>query len=355
MAANARDAARMRLRVCSLGFGNVGRAVVELLREKEAVLRDRHRLEVVFTGALTRRRGGWVAPGGLTARQLYDSGWPTARGLPAGAQPFTGDGLAFAQGCEADVLLELTPLSPADGQPALSYVRAALEAGRHVVTANKGPIAHAYRQLHALAQQRGCLLRFESTVMDGTPIFNLRQACLPATEILGLEGVLNSTSNYILGRLAQGETLAQALSGAQRLGIAEANPAYDLEGWDAAVKATVLANVLMDADLVPGQVSREGLGAEAMVAAEAARLPEQTLKQLVEVKRVGGGVVARVRLVALPASSLFSRLRGMEAALLLHTDTLQDLTLVEGEGGPGQTALGVLADLVQLAAELARR
>jgi len=339
----------MRLKIASLGFGAVGRAVVEMLVQKEQVLREEHQLQVVFTGALTRRAGGWVAPEGLTPKQLLDSGWPQARGFPPGTEPFTRWGLDFARHGEADVLLELTTLSPMDGEPAISHIRAALEARRHVVTANKGPIAHAYRELRALARERGCQLRFESTVMDGTPIFHLRQECLPATEVLGFEGVLNSTSNYILGRLAAGESLAQALAGAQRLGIAEANPAYDLEGWDASVKATVLANVLMGAELTPAQVRREDLSAEAMQRAEVGRTPEQTLKQVVEVRREGGRVVARIRLLALPPTSLFSRLQGMEAALLLHTDTLGDLTLVEGEGGPGQTAFGVIADLVQIA------
>lgn len=339
----------MKLRIASLGFGNVGAALAEMLTQKAALLRERHGLEVVFTGAFTRRHGAWISHEGISAEALYQSGWPKSRGFPLGTEPFGGDALSFAGQAPADVVLELTTLSPMDGEPATSHLRAALEAGRHAVTANKGPIAHAYRELRALADQQGRSLRFESTVMDGTPLFGLREACLPATVISGFEGVLNSTSNFILGRMAQGESLEAALQGAQRLGIAEANPAYDLEGWDASVKASVLANVLMDADLRPAQVQRDGLGAEAMRQREAARAKSETLKQLVSVKRTGAGVEAKVSLVALPATSLFSRLQGMEAALLLHTDTLGDLTLVEGEGGPGQTAFGVIADLVAIA------
>jgi homoserine dehydrogenase len=196
-------------------------------------------------------------------------------------------------------------------------------------------------------------LRFESTVMDGTPIFNMASASLPATTIAGFRGLLNSTSNFVLSRMAQGETLEEAVSGAQRLGIAEANPANDLEGWDAAVKATVLANALLGADIRPADVRRNGLGAEAMRQAHNALLPGQTLKQVAEVERSGDSVSARVRLEALGPGDILAHLSGMEAGLTLHTDTMGDLTIIEGEGGPGQTAHGVMADLIAVAAFMA--
>src|SRR5262249_25310366 len=172
---------------------------------------------------------------------------------------------------------------------------------------------------------------------------------LPATEISAVRGLLNTTSNYVLGRMARGETLDEALAGARRLGIAEADPRNDLDGWDASVKATVLANGLMGADLQPQDVRREGLGDEAMRRAQAALAPGLTLKQVAEVRREHGAVVARVQLLALPPSDALAQLAGMEAGLQLRTDTLGELTLIEGEGGPGQTAFGVLADLIAVA------
>ncbi len=340
----------MELRIASIGFGNVARALVTMLRQKEGVLREQHDLSFRFTGALTRRAGGWMHPGAIDASALEQCDWPKrGAAIPAGAIPFQGNGLAFLSQCDADVVLELTALSPHDGQPAIDHIRAALSMGRHVVTANKGPIAHAYKELRGLARARGLGLRFESTVMDGTPLFGMAEACMPATEIKGFRGVLNSTSNFILGRMAQGESLEDALVEAQTLKIAEANPTYDLEGWDASVKAAVLANVLMDANLKPADVEREGLGSQAMRERISQRLPDQTVKQVVDAWREDGKVRAAVRLELLPSEALFSRLRGMEAALLLQTDTLQDITLVEGEGGPEQTAFGVLADLIQVA------
>ena len=345
----------MHLRIALLGYGNVGRALIELLAEKEIVLREQHGLTIGVTGMLTRTSGGWLANDdemGVSPAAALAMGWPSG-GLPAGASAFTGDGEAFAATAPGDALVELTTLDAQRGQPALDHMRAALAAGKSVVTANKGPIAHGYRELRALAEIRGVSLRFESTVMDGTPIFNMAEAALPATTIGGFRGLLNSTSNYVLSRMAQGETLEVALSGAQKLGIAEADPANDLDGWDASVKATVLANVLMGSDIRPGDVRRDGLGAEAMRAAQAALLPGQTLKQVAEAERMGESVSVRVRLVALPPGDALAHLSGMEAALTLHTDTMGDLTIIEGEGGPRQTAHGVMADLVAVARQMA--
>lgn len=369
----------MHLRIASLGFGNVGQALARMLAEKAGELERRYGLTISFTGAYTRSSGAWIAPGGITPAALAASGWPRGTGKPrpdpadipatwqwiaeqaatftaeqtehfgTGQRLFPGDALAFVRECPADVVLELTALNPLTGQPATDHIRAALTAGKHVVTANKGPIAHAYRELRALAGEHGVSLRFESTVMDGTPIFSMVKASLPATVITGFRGLLNSTSNYVLSLMAQGKTVEQGIAAAQRAGVAEADPSYDLDGWDASVKATVLANVLMGADLRPAEVRREGLGAEVMRQAQAALRAGETLKQVVEAEHEGGQVVAQVRLVALPASDFFAHLSGMETALQLHTDTMQDLTIVEGDGGPGQTAFGVLADLIAIA------
>jgi homoserine dehydrogenase len=346
----------MEMRIALLGCGNVGTRLITLLAEKDEALRREQRLTIRISGAYTRRAGGWTAPDGLAPSAVAASGWPgsatgsaTGARLPEGAQPFSGDGVSFATSCPADLLVEITTLSPADGQPALDHVRAALRAGKHVATANKGPIAHGLRELRALAAERGLGLRFESTVMDGTPIINMMEFSLPVTEVLSFRGLLNSTSNYVLSLMGGGMSLEDAVREAQRAGVAEADPSNDLDGWDASVKATVLANALMGADLRPQDVRRIGLGAEAMRQANAARQPDQALKQVVEGRREAGGVVAEVKLLALPPTDTLGRLSGMETAVRLVTDTMQELTLIEGEGDPTQTAMGVLSDIVNIA------
>ncbi|HEX8996723.1 MAG TPA: hypothetical protein VF812_11885 [Ktedonobacterales bacterium] len=342
----------MEMRIALLGCGNVGTRLIKLLANKDEALRREQNLTIRISGAYTRRTGGWTAPEGLAPAAVAASEWPgSAPGerLPEGAQPFTGDSLSFAEQVPADLLVEITTLNPSDGQPALDHVRAALRSGKHVATANKGPIAHALRELRALAAERGLGLRFESTVMDGTPIINMMEFCLPVTEVISFRGLLNSTSNYVLSLMGGGMSLEDAVREAQRAGVAEADPSNDLDGWDASVKATVLANALMGADLRPQDVRRVELGAEAMRQANAARQPDQTLKQVVEGRREGDTVIAEVKLMALPPTDTLAHLTGMETAVRLVTDTMQELTLIEGEGDPTQTAMGVLSDIVNIA------
>ena len=207
----------MNIRLASLGFGNVGRALAIMLAEKAEELRLQYDLAFAFSGALTRTSGGWIARDGVSPRELASSGWPVGE-QPAGVEYFNDEPLAFVASCPADIVLELTPLNAESGQPAIDHIRAALTSGRHVVTANKGPIAYEYEELQALATKQGTLLRFESTVLDGAPIFNMVESSLPVTTIYGLRGLLNSTTNYVLGRMASGETLESAIEAAERLG-----------------------------------------------------------------------------------------------------------------------------------------
>ena len=338
------------LRVAVLGYGTVARALAAMLADLAPRLREERGVSFTFTAALTKRHGGWLHAKGLSPEALHASGWPGGA-VPAGAQPFSGPALDLIASCEADVLVELTPLAPLDGEPARTHLENALLRGLHVVTANKGPIAHSLSHLKSLARARGKQLRFESTVMDGAPLFNLRERCLPGTRVIRLRGVLNATSSHVSERLAHGDGLDAAIRDAQRLGITETDPAHDLDGWDSAVKAAVLANALMDGHIRPQDVRRQGCGAEALREMVAAVPPGTHVRQLVEIDHTAtGSVSASVRVAALKPGSFLASLRGMETAVTLSTDTMQELTIVEGEGGPGQTAFGLITDLLEVAA-----
>ncbi len=337
----------MRLRLALVGFGNVGRAFVGLLKEKAEVLSSRYDLTCAITGVATRSRGGFLATEGEEL-DLSEDGLPP-EDAPPGAMLHVTDTLTFIRACPADVLIEISTLSPLDGQPAIRHIRAALESGRHVITANKGPIANAYGELRDLALERGLALRFESTVMDGTPIINLAEFCLPASRIAGFRGIVNATTNVVLTAMEDGRTLEDGIAEAQRLGIAEADPSFDLDGWDASAKAAVLANALMDASVTPAQVERLEPGAEAMRRLAAALPAGQVLRQVAEGQRLGANVRCTVRLETLPASHLFAQVRGTKSILTLQTDTMNAVTIMEDESGPRQTAFGLLSDLVAIA------
>ncbi|HEY7349415.1 MAG TPA: hypothetical protein VH599_13960 [Ktedonobacterales bacterium] len=337
----------MRMRLAVIGFGNVGRAFAGLLKEKAGELASRYDLTCAITGVATRSRGGFIATDG-DALDLSESGLP-AEGMPPGAALHVLDTLTFIRACPADVVIEISTLSPLNGQPATSYIQAALESGRHVITANKGPIANAYRSLRDLARERDLALRFESTVMDGTPILNLTEFCLPASRIAGFRGIVNSTTNVVLTAMEEGRSLEEGIAEAQRIGIAEADPSFDLDGWDASAKASVLATVLMDTGVTPAQVERLEVGAEAMRRLAAALPAGHVLRQIAEGRHVGTDARCAVRLETLPANHLFAQIRGTKSILTLQTDTMNDVTIIEDESGPRQTAFGLLSDLVAVA------
>jgi homoserine dehydrogenase len=337
------------MRLIIVGYGNVGREFGVLLAEKAPVLHAQYGLDLTVVGVVTGRHGGWMAehPTGITPDAVLASGWPQSGKLPEGAATFVGEALELIAQAPADALVELSPTNPQTGEPAMTYMRAAFAQGMHVVSANKGPIALAYRALRDEAAAKGLHLRFESTVIDGTPVINLAQFTLPATQILGVRAIINATSNFILSGLQLGQSFAETLTRAQAIGIAEADPSLDLDGWDAAVKLTIIANVLMGADVRPQDVVRAS-SAERMQALAATVPPGHVVKQVATLTRVGDGVQARVALEVLAADDSLAGIGQGKAAIQFQTDTMGDLTVIEGPGTPRQTAFGVLADLITI-------
>jgi homoserine dehydrogenase len=253
----------MRADLALVGFGHVGRRFARLIEERRDWLALDYDLECRVVGVATRHHGTVFRESGLDAVSLaadVESG-----GALADESAGAADSMDVIRGLARSaapmkVLVETTTLDIAAGQPAIDHVRAALTAGCHVVTANKGPAAFAYEELSALAADRGCSFLFEGAVMDGVPIFNLVRETLPAVEITGFRGVINSTTNHILSALEDGEGFDAALERMQEIGIAEADPSLDVDGWDAAAKTAALANVLLRARMTPQAVEREGIG-----------------------------------------------------------------------------------------------
>jgi homoserine dehydrogenase len=227
-------------------------------------------------------------------------------------------------------------------------VRAALQAGCHVVTANKGPTAFAYEELSAVAADRGRSFLFEGAVMDGVPIFNLVRETLPAVEIRGFRGIVNTTTQHVLFALERGEELGGALQRMQAEGIAEADPALDVDGWDAAAKTAALANVLMDADLTPHAVERAGLDGTTGKAARDALATGRRLRLVVAAGREGAGVRASVRPTLLDGGDLLAALPDRGNALILSTDLLGDIAVCQLGGDVTQTAYALLSDLITI-------
>lgn len=327
-----------------VGFGHVGRAFLRLLIAKETELRRKYDIRWRLTGVATRRVGWFADPDGFNPIALLNGHWPSHGGA---AQP--RNVREWLERAKADVFFEASSLAVETGQPATEHLRAALENGAHAISANKGPIVHAYRELAALAKEKGRQFLFESTVMDGVPIFSLFPLGLPATELRGFHGVLNSTTNVVLTEIEKGRSFDEAVQKAQSLGIVETDPAADLDGWDAAVKLTALAIVLMGADVKIEQVKRTGIRDLSEEKIRSVRAAGMRYKLVCRAERRGDGVQCSVLPELLLAADPLAGLEGTSSAIRFELDMF-GLSIVEHNPGIEATAYGLVADFVRVAA-----
>lgn len=317
------------MRLALIGFGNVGRAFARLLQAQRSVFPFR------IVGIHTARHGTAIQASGLPVEPEFG---PAASSVED-----------FLERAPCDVVAEITTLNPATGEPALSHIRAAFSRHRHVITANKGPVAHAYSTLKEEARLAGAEFRFESTVMDGAPVFNMVRNNLPGVKVLGFTGVLNSTSKVVIAAMRNGKTMEQGIDEARRLGIAEADASYDIEGWDSAAKAAVLANVLMDARVTPLQVDRRGISR--LTPDRVARLADsrKTICLVSRGRATPAGIRLQVRAEVVNDTDLLASAQGTSNMVLLHTDLMGTVGTVSIDPGVEQTAYGLFSDLVDIA------
>jgi len=306
-----------------------------------------------ITGVATRTMG-WIAnANGVDVEALLNDNCSeqSRAGLIASQQPLPQHVREWLSLGKADVLFEATSLSPRDGQPAIDHIRAALEAGAHAVTANKGPIVYAYDELTSLAAAKGRRFLFESTVMDGVPIFALFRDNLPAIHLHGFHGILNSTTNVILSGMEEGLSFDESLAKAQQIGVAETDPSNDIEGWDAAVKVAALIRVLMAVPIQLDEIQREGIGKLSGEAVRAARVDGRPYKLVCRARRSGQRVVASVGPEQVPLSDPLAWVAGTSSIVYFETDIFPGLVITENNPGLEATAYGMLADFVRAVTE----
>src|SRR5437868_638488 len=342
----------MELRIGFLGFGNVARAFARIISEREARIADQFDLRLKTNAIATGAHGCIVSAEGFDLKKARAAGERGAalNTLPAAVDAVDTTGLVAM--CDADVLFETTPLNPIDGEPATEWIRKALLRRMSVVTANKGPIAFAHKELTTLAREVKCSFRFEATVMDGAPIFNMVESCLPAVRVTGLAGVLNSTTNYILTGMERGRLFEECLTEARELGVAEANADYDIDGWDAAVKIVALANVLMNADATPRSVERRGIRYITSKELKHASDTGALIRLVARAEMLPSGLKLAVGPEAVAISSILGSARGTTNALILETDLMGELAVIETNPGVEQTAYALLSDLIAIHREL---
>jgi len=341
-----------------LGFGNVGKALADLLLRKQADIQKQLGITFSVTGIATGSKGVAIDPDGLDLAEILAM-LKSGQSLATSAKLQIVSSLEFVQKCGANVLFETIPVNYQTGQPAVGLIRTALEQGMHVTTANKGPVVHAYNELTTLAKSKGVKFYFESAVMDGAPIFALFRETLPAARILGFCGVLNSTTNLILSRMENGESFDEAVAYAQLIGIAETDPSGDVDGWDAAIKVSALSTVLMGVPTKPADVDRTGirgitpddiaraksLGKRWKLVCEAQRMDLPGSQNLEDLKGQ-----MKIRTMVAPkmvgAESPLYGVEGTTSIVQIESDVLGKLSLIEEDPGPHTTAYGLLADFL---------
>jgi homoserine dehydrogenase len=316
------------LKLAIIGYGNVGRALARLVRKR------RREYPFRITGIHTLGHGTAIDPEGLPVEPEFG--------------PRAPDIDAFLEAARADAAIELTTLNPLTGEPATSHIRAAFTRGMHAVTANKGPIAHCYAALCREAAAAGVRFRFEATVMDGAPVFNLWRHNMPGVKVVGFTGALNSTSKIVVEAMERGASFEEGLRGARELGITEGDGSYDVEGWDSACKTAALANVLLGARTSPQQVSTRGISRLTPERVQDLAKQNKTVRLISRARRTGTGISLRVRAEVLNRADVLAAAPGTSNIILFHTDLMGTFGTVSIDPGVEQTAYGVFSDLVSL-------
>lgn len=330
-----------------IGFGGVNRALAQLIAEDPT--RFAHlgfELKVVAITDLLM--GSLVQSEGidLGAVQSLHRG-ETFESFAGGSA--TADNERIIRDSPADIVVEATFTDPIDGEPAASHVRWALDSGKSVTTTNKGPVAFHGEALTKLAADNGALFAYEGAVLSGTPVLGLARDQLAGLTIRGFQGILNGTSNYVIGRMEAGLTLESAVREAQAEGYAEADPTADIGGSDVQLKVAILANELLGAGISPADVDTTGITGVAPDDIIDAAREGRRYKLIGSARRTeDGGIIATVAPRALEADHPLAHVPGATNAVSFETDLLGTVTITGPGAGRIETAFALITDIIAI-------
>jgi len=332
------------LPVILVGFGPVGRAFAELLAEKMAELKEKYGLSLRLEAILRRSSALLLEEKveSLDKRALVNkindpSSWSRRPSLDSLLQ----------QGIPG-VLVEVTTSDLKTGQPGYDHIKKALTSGWHVVTANKGPLLVSFSELHNLAKENNLRLKFSGATAAALPALDVGLVSLAGTEIRRVEGILNGTSNYLLTRMAEGASYSEALKEAQEKGIAEKNPAYDVEGWDTAVKLALLSAAFFGVCLQLEEMEVVGIN---QLTPEELRMAKQKglkFKLIGSLWKQKESIKAKVRPELLNPSHALFFVDGTNKGISFVTDSMGTITLMGGQSDPRGAAAALLKDIINI-------
>jgi homoserine dehydrogenase len=316
------------LRVGIAGLGTVGASVVRVLHDKADELTRQCGRPVVVTAVSARHRG-------------------RDRGVDLGGIDWYDNPAELAKAANIDVVVEL--IGGAEGA-ARDCVKAGLEAGRHVVTANKALLAKHGVALAEIAEKNGVLLNYEAAVAGGIPVIKTLRESLAGNTISRVFGILNGTCNYILTRMeAEGLSFAECLADAQKLGYAEADPTFDIEGYDTAHKLAILTSLAFGTKISSDSIYLEGISNISQADIRAAGELGYRIKLLGVAQRTESGIEQRVHPTMVPTASVIAQVHGVTNAVAIESDILGELLLSGPGAGGNATASAVIGDIADIA------
>jgi homoserine dehydrogenase len=336
----------MEYKLALIGFGNVGQGLAEILSKKAALLREKFDIDIRIVAVCDLYKGSIADPDGFCPQALLDHVTESGdlKDFPA---PDKGwDAGETIKNSNANVLVELAFTDLKTGEPALSHMIQALESGMHVSTTNKGPAALHFPKLLELSKAHGGQIGVEGTVMSGTPALAMGNNMLAAAGITRIQGILNGTTNYILGEMENGADYADALKDAQAKGYAEADPAGDVDGHDAAAKVVILANLMMNQKMTMADVSCIGISGITRTEIESAQTKNQRWKLIGTIENVDGQIQGSVKPVKLDSTHPLYGVGGATNAITYSTDLLGDVTLIGPGAGRIETGYAIIGDIL---------
>jgi homoserine dehydrogenase len=336
----------MEYKLALIGFGNVGQGLAEILSQKASLLRERFKVDIRIVAICDLYKGSIANPDGFDAQALLNhvNEIGDLTEFPAPSEGW--DAFETIEKSGANVLVELSFTDLKTGEPALSHIIQALESGMNVATTNKGPAALHFPKLLELCKAHGGEIGVEGTVMSGTPTLALGMNMLAASGVTRIQGILNGTTNYILGEMESGADYADALKDAQAKGYAEADPTGDVDGHDAAAKVVILANLVMGQSMAMKDVDCTGISGVTSSQIQSAQAENQRWKLIGTLESVNGQVEGSVKPLKLDASHPLYGISGATNAITYSTDLLGDITLIGPGAGRIETGYAIIGDIL---------
>ena len=338
----------MKYNLAFIGFGTVGQGLAKILVEKKGLLKKEQNFEFNVVAVSDIEKGSIFNEEGLDLEKLLQLAQKTGKieSYKDGEKGLSS--LETIEKSAADIIIEATWTNLESGEPGITHIQRALESGKHVVTTNKGPIALAYHELVAAAKKHNVFLRFEGTVLSGTPAINLALEDLAGADVKSIRGILNGTTNYILTQMEGGVSYKEALKKAQKLGYAEADPKMDVEAWDPVAKITILSNVVMGGNVKVKDVERTGIKNIAVSDIKEAQKEGKRIKLIASAWREGGKIKAKVSPEKVPLNDVLAHICGTLNALTFNTDMLGEVTIVGPGAGGKEAGYALLSDMLAI-------